>query len=202
MERERIGTKATRADIIRTLVERGYVEDGNMRVTDLGLAVIETMEKYAPSILTKELTREVEKRIESVEGHPCGDSELVRETVRSIADQLVELRANEDLVGQEIDAALVTTEAVSDALGSCPVCKGGRLRITHSKKTRKRFVGCTNYTLGCKASAPLPQRGTIRTTPERCPNCSWPVVQVTSRRKPWRFCINPSCPAKLKRQNA
>lgn len=196
MERESIGTKATRADTIATLVERGYVEGSSMKVTDLGLAVIETMERYAPSILTTGLTRDIEKKIEAVEGGSCGDAELIRMTVRSIAEQLVRLRANEDLVGREIDNALAATIAATFVLGSCPVCKSGQLRIIRSRKTKKRFAGCTNYTAGCRASAPLPQRGTIKTTPNPCPRCSWPVVRVMGRRTPWRLCINPACPAK------
>jgi DNA topoisomerase-1 len=197
MERENIGTKATRADIISTLVERGYVEGGNMRVTDLGLAVIETMEKYAPTIVTTKLTREIEERLEEVEGEARGDAELVRETVRSIAEQLVELSANEDMVGREIAAALAATVAVSHVLGPCPACQSGQLRMIRSRKTRKRFVGCSNYSSGCRASAPLPQRGTIRATSNACPHCSWPVVYVVGGRTPWRLCVNPACPAKL-----
>jgi DNA topoisomerase-1 len=197
MERENIGTKATRADIISTLIERNYVEGDSMKVTDLGLAVIEAMEKYAPAIVTTELTREIEERLGEVEGKASGDAELVRETVRSIAEQLVGLSANEDMVGREIEAATV---AVSYVLGPCPVCKSGQLRIVRSRKTKKRFVGCSNYSSGCRVSAPLPQRGAIRTTPRACPHCSWPVVYVMGGRRPWRLCANPVCPAKRERK--
>jgi DNA topoisomerase-1 len=191
MERENIGTKATRADIISTLVERGYVEGGSMRVTDLGFAIIEMMEKYAPAVVTTKLTRETEARLEEVESRGKGDAELVRETVRSIAEQLIGLNVNEDIVGREIDAAAVATSYV---LGLCPVCKSGQLRIIKSKKTNKRFVGCSNYSR-CRASAPLPQRGTIRATPKACPYCSWPVIYVMGGRTPWRLCVNLMCPA-------
>jgi DNA topoisomerase I len=196
MEKENIGTKATRADIISTLVERGYVEGGSMKVTDLGFAVIEVMEKYAPVIVTTELTRKIEEGLEEVEGESRGDAELVRGTVRSIAEQLVGLSANEDMIGREIAAALTTTVTVSYVLGPCPVCESGQLRIIRSKKTKKRFVGCSNYPSGCQASAPLPQRGTIRTMDKACPHCSWPVVHVMGGRTSWRLCVNPMCSAK------
>ena len=202
MERENIGTKATRADVISTLVERGYVEGSSMRVTDLGFAVIETMGKYAPAIVTTKLTREIEEKLEDAEGEARGDAELVRETVRSIAQQLVGLSANEDIVGREIDAALATTVAASYVLGPCPVCKSGQLRMIRSRVTKKRFVGCSNYPSGCRASAPLPQKGTIRTTPKVCPRCSWPVVYVMGGRTPWMLCVNPTCPAKCERKKA
>jgi len=104
------------------------------------------------------------------------------------------------MVGREIDAALAVTDAASNVLGPCPVCKSGQLRMIRSKKTKKRFVGCSNYFSGCRASAPLPQRGTIRTTPKACPHCSWPVAYGMVGKVPWRFCVNPQCPAKSERK--
>lgn len=198
MEKEGIGTKATRADIIATLVGRGYVTGESMEVTDLGLSVVETMSKYAPSIMSTELTRDIEEKLEAVEAGGRGEAALLRETVRSIAGQLVELNANEDSVGREIDAALVSTAAKSYVLGRCPVCKSGQLRMIRSKATKKRFVGCSNYATGCRASAPLPQSGTIRATSKACQHCSWPIVYVLGGGHPWRLCVNPKCPRKRK----
>ena len=196
MEREGIGTKATRADIIATLVGREYVSGDSMEVTDLGLSVVETMAKYAPAIVSMELTREIEEKLEAVEGGAGSETGLMRETVRSIALQLTELSANEEAVGKEIDSALMTTVGKSFVLGRCPVCKTGELRIVKSRTTKKRFVGCSNYSSGCRASAPLPQRGTIKATSKECDHCSWPVVYVMGGRRPWRLCVNPRCPGK------
>jgi DNA topoisomerase I len=196
MEKEGIGTKATRADIISTLIARGYVTGGSMEVSDLGLSVVETARKHAPSIITTELTREVERMLEEVEGGSEGEKALVRETVRSISEQLVELKGNELEIGRDIDASLTATVEASSVLGPCPVCKTGKLRVISSRKTKKRFVGCTNYGSGCRASAPLPQRGTIKATTRPCRHCSWPMVYVIRGRFPWRLCVNPGCPSK------
>ena len=198
MEKEKIGTKATRADIIATLVERGYVSGESMEVSDLGLAVVETMTRYAPSILSTGLTREIERKLEAIEGVTWAEADLLRDTVRSIASQVAELRDKEEEVGREIDAALMSTVAKSFVLGRCPVCKSGELRIVTSRSTKKRFVGCSNYASGCRASAPLPQRGTIKATPKPCGHCSWPVISVISGRRPWKLCVNPGCPGRKK----
>ena len=198
MEREGIGTKATRADIIATLVERRYVSGERMEVTDLGLSVVETMTEYVPSIISTELTREIEGKLESVEEGSGGEAELLRGTVRSVVRQLTALSANEETVGREIDSALTASVAKSFVLGKCPVCKTGNLRIIRSKATKKRFVGCSNYPGGCRASAPLPQKGTLRTASKPCECCSWPVVYVMGGRRPWRLCVNPNCPEKRK----
>ena len=198
MERENIGTKTTRADVIATLVARGYAVGESMEVTDLGMAVVEAMNKYVPSIIGTELTRHIEGSLEAIEGGTLEDSELLRETVRSIANQLVELYAHEDVVGRQIDTALTSTPAESLVLGRCPLCKTGNLRIVKSKMTKKRFVGCSNYASGCRASAPLPQKGTVKATSKACERCSWPIVYVAGAGRPWRLCVNPACPKKTK----
>jgi DNA topoisomerase-1 len=40
MEKRGIGTKATRASIVKTLIDRGYIIDESIKVTKLGLGVI------------------------------------------------------------------------------------------------------------------------------------------------------------------
>jgi len=196
MEKEGIGTKATRADIISTLVGRGYVSGGSMEITELGLSVVEVMARYAPAIISTSLTREIEQKLEAVEREGTGEAVLLRETVRSVTNQLAELNTNEESVGRGIDSALMSTVAKQFVLGKCPICKRGDLRIVRSKATKKRFVGCSNYSSGCRASAPLPQRGTIKTTPRPCEHCSWPVIYAMGGRRPWRLCINSACPGK------
>ncbi len=82
-------------------------------------------------------------------------------------------------------------------LGGCPMCKEGKLWVVRSRKSGKRFVGCTNYAKGCRASAPLPQRGTIKAALKPCGSCGWPVVYVRLGRRPWRLCVNDRCPRKV-----
>lgn len=196
MEDEKIGTKATRGDTIATLLARGYAEGENLVMTGLGLSVIEIMEKHAPSIVTTELTRKIEERLGAVEEGKEDGRNLIRETVKSVSEQLVDFRDNVESVRREIEEALETDAVTADLLGVCPICRTGRLRVVRSKKTGKRFAGCTNYSAGCKASAPLPQRGELRKTEKPCQCCSWPVVYVVRGRRPWRLCINPNCPSR------
>ena len=66
MEREGIGTKATRAETISTLINRGYVSRPP-RATDLGLSLIETMQEYCPKVVSTALTRETERALEEIE---------------------------------------------------------------------------------------------------------------------------------------
>lgn len=195
MEREGIGTKATRADIIATLVEREYVSGDVMEVTDVGLSVAEAMAKYAPHIISTDLTRGMEEKLEGIEGGVEDEEDLLRETVRTIAGELENLASNEGAFGSEIDAALTSVAARAFVLGKCPVCKSGELKIIRSKSTKKRFVGCSNYPT-CRASAPLPQKGTIKVGAKVCGHCGWPVTCVIGGGRSWRLCVNSECPGK------
>ena len=68
MEKEGIGTKATRAETIATLITRGYVVGDPLEATELGISLVETMQEYCPKIVSTELTRETERELEEIEG--------------------------------------------------------------------------------------------------------------------------------------
>jgi len=85
-------------------------------------------------------------------------------------------------------------------LGACPVCakegrEDGRILRRVSQKTLKQFARCTNYDV-CGVSYPLPQSGEIEPTGEICEPCGAPIVVVTTRKGPWRICLDPECETK------
>jgi len=84
-------------------------------------------------------------------------------------------------------------EQASD-VGECPNC-GKRLRVVFSGRG-KRFIGCEGYP-DCKTTYPLPQRGGLVTTGEKCNACSAPIVKIISKgKRPWVLCVNMTCSAK------
>ena len=94
-------------------------------------------------------------------------------------------------------------------LGPCKVCEeAGRtkedgspnmLRIIRAKKSGKRFVGCSGWTLddpnSCDQTFPLPQRGDVFRLEERCSICDeTPRLKVVPfRGRPWNLCLNDDC---------
>ena len=201
MERDEIGTKATRAEIISTLVDRGYISGSSLELSELGFAVVEATSKYSPSILSIEMTRSIERRLESVEAATLDSNAVTLEAVDQLLSCLSLFEENLTSIGREIRLAATQTAKARETLGACPICHDGQLTLIHSRKSGKRFVGCNNYPKGCKASAPLPQRGSIRATRFPCKTCGWPVVLVFSTygRRPWRLCVNLDCPSKKQR---
>lgn len=202
MEQEQIGTKATRADIIATLFKRSYIASGRggIEATDLGFAVIDSMRAFVPAIVSTGLTRSMEEQLELVEQGSADGVSVIEQAVDKLVESLAAFMEKEADIGARIGDAASADSTKAATLGPCPVCKKGQLRMIKSYKTKKRFVGCSNYPAGCKATAPLPQKGLIRTSGKACPECGWPVVGVifARRAKQWKICVNMQCPSKKK----
>ena len=200
MEQEKIGTKATRADIISTLFKRNYLAagKGGVEVTDLGFAVIDSMREFAPGIISTNMTRVMEEELANVEQGSADSVSVIEQAADRLLESLFSFLEKEADIGAQINSAVSAEVAQAAMLGLCPRCKKGQLCIIRSRTTQKRFVGCSNYRGGCKATAPLPQKGAIRTTGKACLECSWPLVGVFFARgtKQWRICINIHCPSK------
>jgi DNA topoisomerase-1 len=197
MEKEGIGTKATRAEIINTLIKRGYLSGTSLEATDFGFATTEVMEAYSPQVLSTHLTKEMEKKLESVELGSDDGKKSIEETIDSLFEIITAMKPYQMEIGKQLNESLIATTLALNVIGNCPVCGTGKLKIIRSAKTHKRFVGCTNYPESCRASAPLPQRGIIKSYSKICEYCKWPVVYViTRRRRPWKLCVNPNCESK------
>lgn len=94
---------------------------------------------------------------------------------------------------------ILGTNSPKNGLVECPECKIGKLMVIRSNKTRKRFLGCSNYYNGCKASSPLLQKAKLRATKIPCEMCSWPIVIFRySRKQKWsRQCSNMKCTSRI-----
>lgn len=195
MEKEEIGTKATRAEIVRTLIKRGYVTE-RMEATELGFAVVEVMRRYMPDIISTDLTRSMEKKLDDVEINKIDEKRVIDDAVNVLEKCIDKFKVKEKQVGMEMSGVIAKAVYEQKEVGACPMCKNGVLRIIRSKQSGKRFVGCSNYEKGCKAAMPLPQKGSVKTTMKNCDVCKWPMVTVRSRRYAWSLCINIHCPKK------
>jgi len=198
MEESGIGTKATRAEIIDTLYDRGYIAQSRMVATDLGLQVSRLIRMYCPVVASIDLTRQLEQEMESIEVGRERKREILAKAIAELKPALEKLKENELVIGEKLRQALRSVQVQKNRVGPCPICGKGDLVIMQSRKTGKRFVGCTDYfDGGCRASFPLPQRAFLKPLSRTCPRCQWPMILVrSSKRRPWNLCINPRCPRK------
>ncbi len=199
MEYADLGTKATRADIIATLMERGYMtrgKDGHLEASEIGSQLTDTMNTHCKEIISVDLTRRIESEIEQVAEGKLRQSQVVDHTTSAVSFAVEKIRETESDIGAELAEAIAASRREIASIGSCPQCSNGTLMIMKSSKTGKRFIGCSGYSNGCKASAPLPQRGMIRAQTRTCTSCKWPMITVLFgvRRRPWVICPNMRCP--------
>jgi DNA topoisomerase-1 len=198
MEKEEIGTKATRAGIIQTLHARKYIREERIVVTDLGFEVVDVLKKYCPTVVSLKLTRNLEERMNEIQQGKETRKNVLQDTVEILKPVTKRLKENERIIGERLSQAVQKARLEERVIGACPVCKTGKLVILRSKKTGKRFVGCTNYFNGtCKTAFPLPQRGFVKPSGKACRSCGWFTVQVLLKgKRPWNLCFNPKCPLK------
>ncbi len=202
MEETGIGTKATRANIIQTLYDRKYVREERMVVTNLGFEVLEVLEKHCPPVVSIELTSELEERMDKIQAKREKRENVLMDTVEILKPVVQQLKEKEKIIGEQLSNAIKRAKLEERIVGTCPVCATGKLIILYSRKTGKRFIGCTNYFKGkCETSFPLPQKGSVRPHGRNCRGCGWPTVQVRIKGKyPWTLCFNPDCPSKKERR--
>ncbi len=202
MEEEGIGTKATRADIMETLYNRNYILEKRIFVTGLGFDVTEVLNEYCPSVISVELTRELERRMEQIQSREENRENVLTTAVDQLKPLLEEFKTQETAIGEALSNAIKKARLEERTIGKCPHCGTGKLTIIYSRKTGKRFIGCTNYFKNlCETSFPLPQRGTVKPERKDCRSCGWPLLQVRMKgRRPWRLCFNPDCPLKKERK--
>lgn len=200
MEEYNIGTKATRAGIIQTLYDRGYIRDEKVTVSELGVAVTGVLEKFCPSLVSVEFTRNLEEQMEAIQQGRETREKIMAHAIENIREVTLSLKANEKFIGEQLSAAVQMAKINQKTIGSCPTCHTGKLIIIHSRKTKKRFAGCTNYFKGtCKTAFPLPQKGTVKPSGKTCARCGLPTVQVSLRGKTRILCLNQACPNKTQK---
>jgi DNA topoisomerase-1 len=94
MEKEEIGTKATRATTIQTLLDRKYLTGTDkLAVTDLGLEVTAVLSKYCPSIVSSEFTGRLEHEMDAIQQGTQTKQAVIQtalETLKLVTSELKE----------------------------------------------------------------------------------------------------------------
>jgi DNA topoisomerase-1 len=209
MEERGLGTKATRADIIQKLFDRGYVYGNPPIPTETGIALFEAFMKYVPRMATPEMTADIENEMDQIAAGEMTKSKVVSDSRELLHKTWTEID------GKKEDLAKVVWKGMDEdrILGPCKVCEeAGRtkedgspnmLRIIRAKKSGKRFVGCSGWKAesepddpkSCDQTFPLPQRGDVFRLEERCSICDkTPRLKVQPfRGRPWNLCLNDDC---------
>ncbi len=204
MEKAEIGTKATRAEIIQTLINRKYVTTAPIKITRLGQIVYEVLSDYSPQVLSVTLSREIERMGDRIEqtinntltnGKSLTLNDAILQGIEILHNILSDLQQNEIEIGTIIDRELTEQNREALILAPCKSCKTGNLQIINSRTTNKRFIGCSSYfeDKSCTVTFPLPQRGNILQTGKECDYCGLPLLKILNGKRPWIFCPDIEC---------
>lgn len=147
MKERGLGTPATRASIIETLVGRGYVDKKgkSLVASDKGMAVIDIVGEALPDIVSPELTGDWEKKLKDIEHGSFSYPEFMRE-IRKAVDRAVQM-----IRKRKITRALQAPPDVpeEERLGICPLCGAA---VTETAKAFgcvawKRVYGSCPFTI-------------------------------------------------------
>ena len=200
LEKRNLGTKATRASILETLYDRGYIHGQSIAATPLGISLIDTLAKHSPIIIDEALTRNFEKEVDQIlqakKNQLEKEEKIIQEAKATITKIAEQFKSQEKQIGEELSDAntkLREQQKEENKLNICPLCQKGSLKITYSPKTKRSFIGCDKYP-ECRNTYSLPPNSFIKKTDKVCDKCGFPMLMSLRKgKKPWFFCFNRDC---------
>lgn len=193
LDKRNLGTKATRAQIIESLYSRGYVNNKSMEVTDLGLKTCSILEKYIPSIVDEQLTRNFEEELDKIRHKNMTSDQVLKEARDVLTKILHEFKSKEKDIGEALKQAQYDSREAAETIGQCMECGKGMLKIRKGKFGS--FIGCSNYP-ACKTIISIPRNAKVVPAKERCEVCAHPMIQVTHSNRTRNVCLNSECPSR------
>ena len=194
LEKRNLGTKATRADILDRMFQRGYIEGVQITVSKLGMETIKILEKYAPTIVDEKLTADFEIDMEKIREGKIKPETILERAKKFLIELLDDVKKKEKVIGQEIIKSVRETQDAQNYIGVCPKCKG-RLMIKFGKFGR--FIACDGYP-ACTITFKIPSNGLVKNSDKLCDLCEYPKVTVIQKgKRPRELCINPDCKSKI-----
>ena len=209
LEKKNLGTKSTRSAIVDTLFSRGYLDGTSIKATDLGIKLIESLEKYSPIIIDENLTRQLEEEMEKIQESTSDldkkSLEVIEKAKKLIDEISKEFKANESNIGQALLGGIQhqrEEKRIENTLQLCPTCKKGNLRIMYNRASRRYFVSCSAYP-ECKQTYSLPPNALVKKTENKvCEFDGFPkLLAIRKAKRPWEFCFNPECEIEKKKRD-
>ena len=194
LAKRNLGTKATRAEIIDSLYQRNYIYEKSIQATNLGIKIVETLEKYCPEIQDEELTRHFEKDMHLILHKKKKKEKILEESKKILTNILSKFKKNESNIGKELLEATRETQRQESIVGKCPNCSGN---LVFKKGKFGIFVACNNYPK-CKTTFSLTKNDSAKPSNKVCKECNFPTVYIYRKgKRPFEYCINKNCKLKL-----
>ncbi|ASJ08809.1 DNA topoisomerase I [Thermococcus siculi] len=191
MEDLGIGTKATRAQILETLYSRGYIEGKRkIKVTPLGMRVIEALEKNVPDIVSVELTRAFEEKMEEIMAGKARKDQVIEESKNQLVKILQVFKEKELDIGR----ILLETTGTGATPSKSTARKAGAVKEISAEEEEEARKTVDGKAEARNENAGRPQRKAL--VIGKCPKCGGDLVVRYNRKTGKRFvgCSNwPKC---------
>ncbi len=142
----------------------------------------------------KKITRQISKDVNQIRSVTKSTKKIV-ETFKNEINQYYDDKGFLSWSTKQHKYVILGTNSPKEGICECPECNTGQLMVIRSPTTKKRFIGCSNYSNGCKSSSPLLQKAMLRVIKKKCTTCAWPTIVFRySRKQKWqRQCANINC---------
>jgi DNA topoisomerase-1 len=189
LEKEGIGRPSTYATIISTIQSRGYVKQEHRRfhATEIGKVVTDLLVKHFPDVINLKFTSHIEEELDDIENGKIAYKAVLDEFWAPFSKDLAEAET-----GMEKQKGVETGE-------KCPKC-GRPLVEMYSKKTGRKFVGCSGWREKenpcgyIKPGEGEAERPDPVVTEHKCPTCGQPMLKKHGRFGEYLACSGaPEC---------
>jgi len=180
-----VGTKATRAQIVKTLHQRGYfTQPRGIILTPLGRGVGEALATNTPKLANPQFTSDLQNALSQIESGTVDYNQVINKYLSEFEQIMKEFKTKEKEIGVKIaerarEAPPVTAGPVEPP-EVCPKC-GGKLIQRRGKWGA--FIGCENYptcrfvqSIKKRRYTKPPEKGAYKPTPKTCPYCNGGLV--------------------------
>jgi DNA topoisomerase-1 len=150
-----------------------------MRPTNTAYAVVDTLQKYAPTITKPEMTQTLENDMTQISERKIKEDEVIEESRVMLTSVFDELTQNQEGIGQSLKDGL----RIDKIVGTCEKCKS-ELIIRRGHRG-SRFIGCSGYP-ECRFILPLPRFGSVLVTDKICEKHGMFHIRIINKgKRPW-----------------
>lgn len=185
LEKRGIGRPSTYASIIKTIIDRGYVEkEGrSLKATETGDVVDSFLSAHFPDVVSDTLTADMENKLDEI-------ARGEREYAKTLGDFYVPFA--KEVKEKDKSTGKATHLGEADAVHVCPKC-GSSMVIKLGRSGK--FLSCAKYP---ECDGALTIEGNViegpKATGEKCPDCGGDLVERTGRYGRFVSCGNyPKC---------
>lgn len=184
LEKRGIGRPSTYANIIKTIVDRGYVEKINrsLKPTDTGEVVSDFIEKNFTKYISDSFTSEMEDELDEI---ATGKRNYVKTLKDFYGPFTKEIKNKENM-------EKITNLGEADPKIKCPEC-GNKMVIKLSRNGK--FLSCSKYP-DCQGALTIEgkEMAKPKETGEKCPKCEGNLIEKEGRFGKFISCSNyPKC---------